>query len=123
MPVFKDEDPYVYAKLDENGRVECQLYFSDEAGPDSPMGKVFMHVCCLEVGDDGHFTNNETVAIESTFRLSTALDIAIEGYEMPAHDGAIDIKDRALFDSMRAELVEMIARIDALKFVALDDGD
>jgi hypothetical protein len=59
---------------------------------------------------------SEEVEISTRFTLSDALNSAIELHEMPAYDNAIDAAAKPMFDAMRAELAEMISRIDALTF-------
>ena len=59
---------------------------------------------------------NEEVAISTKFTLSDALNSAIELHEIPTYNNAIDANAKPLFDAMRAEMVAMIERIDALQF-------
>ena len=59
---------------------------------------------------------NEEVAISTQFALSDALDSAIDMHQMPAYDNAIDTDAKPMFDAMRAELMAMVERIDALTF-------
>lgn len=64
----------------------------------------------------------EEVTISTQFALRDALDSAIELHQMPAYDNAIDAEAKPMFDAMRAELVEMLGRIDALKFADHNAG-
>ena len=59
---------------------------------------------------------NEEVVISTQFALRDALDSEIEMHEMPDYGRAIDAKSKPMFDAMRAELAEMIERIDTLTF-------
>lgn len=59
----------------------------------------------------------EEVSISTLFSLATILDSAIDGHALygdPAN--GINANAKPLFDAMRKDLVEMIERIDALKF-------
>ena len=58
----------------------------------------------------------EEVAISTRVTLSDALNSAIEMHEMPAYDHAIDADAKPMFGAMRAELMAMVERIDALTF-------
>ena len=66
-------------------------------------------------------SGNEEAAISTRFTLSDALNSAIDMHEMPAYDNAIDAAARPMFDAMRAELVAMVERIDALTFATPND--
>jgi hypothetical protein len=54
------------------------------------------------------------------FSFDDVLNSNIDMYEMPSFDNTLDISGKPTFDMMRAELVEIIARIDALKFTDPD---
>lgn len=96
-------DDMLHPKLGKNG-IELFCYLSDAI--DETLDEV------MAAWGNG----NEEVAISTRFALSDALNSAIEMHEMPAYDNAIDEKAKPLFDAMRAELVAMIERIDALTF-------
>lgn len=102
MHIERNND-MLHPKLGENG-LELFCYISDAI--DETLDEV------MAAWGNG----NEEVAISTRFTLSDALNSAIEMYEMPAYDSAIDADAKPMFDAMRAELVAMIERIDALTF-------
>ena len=102
MHIERNND-MLHPKLGENG-LELFCYISDAI--DETLDEV------MAAWGNG----NEEVAISTRFTLSDALNSAIEMHEMPAYDSAIDADAKPMFDAMRAELVAMIERIDALTF-------
>lgn len=96
-------DNMLHPKLGANG-VELFCYLSDAIDE------------TLDGAMAAWGNGNEEVAISTQFALRDALDSAIEMHEMPAYGNAIDAEAKPMFDAMRAELVAMIVRIDALKF-------
>ena len=50
------------------------------------------------------------------FTIAAPVDHLIEGHQMPAYDNAIDECARPVFDAIRREMLEQVARIDALQF-------
>ena len=96
-------DDMLHPKLGKNG-LELFCYLSDAID---------------ETLDDAMAAwgnGSEEVAISTRFTLSDALNSAIEMHEMPAYDHAIDAAAKPMFDAMRAELMAMVERIDALTF-------
>lgn len=96
-------DNMLHPKLGENG-LELFCYLSDAIDE------------TLDEAMAAWGNGNEEVAISTRFTLSDALNSAIYMHEMPAYDKAIDEDAKPMFDAMRAELVAMIERIDALIF-------
>lgn len=88
----------------KDGRVDLQVYISDLCSND------------VQPAIDAWGKGEKEVVIATHFNLSTALDNAISLNCMPAHGNAIHEDAKPLFNSMRAELAYMIARIDALTF-------
>lgn len=103
-------DNMLHPKLGENG-LELFCYISDAIDE------------TLDEAMAAWGNGNEEVAISTRFTLSDALNSAIDMHEMPAYDKAIDADAKPMFDAMRAELVAMIERIDALIFATPNAGD
>jgi hypothetical protein len=66
----------------------------------------------VEQGDD--------CEIITKFSINDILNTSINMHEMTAFDNLIDIEPKPMFDLMRKELVEIISKIDALKFADPD---
>lgn len=84
---------------------------------------------CIELSnaDDGEklealdaavdaWDGDEQSGVDCFFTLTEILDSSIEMHQIPANENRIDIDAKPLFDAMRAELSEMIQRIDAIKY-------
>lgn len=62
------------------------------------------------------FDSSGEVFIDFFFKPAEILDSAIAMHEMPARGHKIDADAKLMFEALRKELAEMVARIDALEF-------
>ena len=85
---------------------------------DRPMSQTNMkHATAIDVAFE---PANQLVFVVSTlephFRISTPVDYVMKGFEMT--DGAIMEEARPVFEAIKREMLEQIARIDALVYKA-----
>jgi len=71
----------------------------------------------FELSQDYINEEGET-AIQTSFKLSELLEHEIEGYELvnEKEEEILDIESKPLFDKIKEELLELIDRIDVLKY-------
>lgn len=100
-------------------QIERNEMLHPKLGVDGVQFSVYLSNFCDDDLDEAMaawIDSDDEVGISCNFRLTEALDSIIELHEMPACGHAIDENARPLIDAVRAELVKMIERIDALKF-------
>lgn len=108
-PQFRMDDSGVLCELDADGRLRLFLHFSAAVGLEDAMLdaiKAWLH----DVPGDP--------CLQVCFRLSDALDVELEGNEIPCTDGLIDPASKPRIDAMRAELLQMVERIDGVKYAS-----
>lgn len=101
--VFADE-------IGKDGRAQLYLWYDLDFG-DCPLWDVVE-------GTLGWSDEYRQPTLKINFHLSDALDFLIEDASLK--NGAIDISQKPLLDSMRVELQQMIDVIDKLKFEPAD---
>lgn len=102
------EEDAVFCEVDPDGRLQLFLHFYDgKYDGDHPFWKA---ICAWLDEDSG--TNDLRV----NFRLSDVLDFELEGHELFRFKGKTNIKAKPVLDAMRAELMQMVARIDAVQY-------
>jgi hypothetical protein len=111
--VFELRDGCVFLEMDADGRVGLFHWFSDVGcgldGLDAGLKEAVNAWCDPDESAD-------EVILKVDFRLSDALnfEFEIEGHEIEG--GLIGPYRRPVHEAMRAELLEMVARIDAIKY-------
>ena len=108
-PQFRIDDSSVFSELDSDGRLRLFLHFSAEGGLEDAMWDAIEAWQDDVPGDP---------CLEVCFRLSDALEFELEGNEIPWTDGLIDPVAKPRIDAMRAELLQMVARIDGVKYAS-----
>lgn len=112
MTTFKDPEPKIFMDL-KDGRIECELTHSTDGCQDYMLDMV-EHILVTE--------GRASILIHSTFPLAEPLDTAIHMNGLWGSTVEIEASSKPLFDAMRAELMEMVARIDTLKFISAASG-
>lgn len=102
---YEPSDQMVFVRLD-NGKVDLSVYMCNDC--DSEQGLIDAMTAWIE--------DEATAIIAPHFTIASPVDYLIEGYQMPAYDNAIDEDARPVFDAIRREMLEQVARIDALQF-------
>lgn len=102
---FEPEDQMVFVRL-EDGKIDLSVYFSNDCG--DPGG--------LEDAMTAWLDDSSVAVIAPHFKISSPVDYMIEGHEMRAYDNAIDESARPIFEAIKREMLEQVARIDALVF-------
>lgn len=108
-PQFRIDDDCVFSELDADGRLRLYLHFSAAGGLEDAMWDAIDAWQNAVPGDP---------CLQVCFRLSDALDFELEGNEVPWTDGLIDPAAKPRIDAMRSELLQMVARIDGVKYVS-----
>ena len=104
---FEPTDQLVFVRL-EDGKIDLSVYFSNQCGV--PGG--------LEDAMTAWLEDTAYAVIAPHFSVASPVDYLIEGHEMPAHGNAIDEKARPVFEAIKREMLEQVARIDALVYKA-----
>jgi len=102
---YEPADEMVFVRLD-NGKVDLSIYMCNECS--SEQGLIDAMTAWIE--------DEATAIIAPHFTIAAPVDYLIEGHQMPAYDNAIDECARPVFDAIRREMLEQVARIDALQF-------
>lgn len=100
---FEPKDQLVFVRL-EDGKIDLSVFFSNE------------------LGEPGNLVESMTAWIEDTavaviaphFKISSPVDYIIEGYGIYGSETEMDGPAKPLLDAVRREMMEQIARIDAL---------
>jgi len=87
-----------------DGEIDLSTYLSNEI--EAPNGLVEAMTAWID--------DTAPAIIAPHFKISSPVDYLIEGHEMQTGD--IDLDAKPIFDALRKELQEQIARIDSLKF-------
>jgi hypothetical protein len=106
-PDFCCEDNCVFSELDDDGELLLYFHYCPQFGVDDDIGTIWDAVNAWEKG--AHDS-----CLHVRFRLSDALDVELDSNSYP--DGRIDPERRPVIEAMRAELVSMLERIDAVKY-------
>lgn len=108
-PKFRIDDNCVFSELDSAGRLRLYLHFSAAGGLEDAMWAA-IDAWQKDVPGDP--------CLQVCFRLSDALDFELEGNELPFDGGRIDQASKPRLEAMRAELMQMVARIDCVEYAA-----
>lgn len=102
---YEPKDQMVLVRLHE-GKIDLSVYLSNECS----------HAVEMEAVIKAWFNDTHSTIIAPHFSVSSPLDYLIDGHEMHAHENAIDMDAKPVFDALRAELIAQVKRIDALIF-------
>ena len=103
---YEPVDEMVFVQLD-NGKVDLSIYMCNECSYEQG----FIDAMTVWIEDEA-----TAVIIAPHFTIASSVDYLIEGHRMPTYDNAIDEDVRPVLDAIRREMLEQVARIDALQF-------
>ena len=104
---YEPKEQMVFVRL-HKGKIDLSVYLTNECEEAAEMMPVV-----TAWSEDTH-----PAIIAPHFSVSSPLDYLIDSHEMHAHENAIDMDAKPIFDALRAELIAQVARIDALNFKA-----
>lgn len=105
--VFEPKDQLVFVRL-ENGQIDLSVYFSNECESPDDL------VAAMEAWID----DTDTAVIKPHFRISSIVDYVVVFHEIWGSKNKVDAEAKPLLDAIKREMLEQIARIDALSIVS-----
>ena len=102
---YEPKNEMVFVRL-EDGKIDLSIYLSNECNSEEAL----VNAMTAWVED------SDSVIIAPHFTLASPVDYLIDGHKMRHYGNAIDEEARPVFDAVKREMLEQIARIDALKF-------
>lgn len=110
--IYSSYEPYdqmVFVKMN-GGKIDLSIYLSNETDNNPEINYA------IETWAD----TDEPVIIAPHFTIAAPLDYLICFHELRMNNNVIDASAKPMFDALRAEMAEQIARIDALTFIFID---
>jgi hypothetical protein len=104
---FSIAEDCVFSELDPDGRLWLYLHFCMDSGIDEVMWDA---IDAWQNDEDGN------PVLRVFFRLSDVLERELEGHELFGSGGLVSQKCKPTLDAMRTELLQMVARIDGVKY-------
>jgi hypothetical protein len=103
--VYEPTDEPLCVEL-KDGKIDLCVFLSNECNYDQALIDAMA----------AWLKNEDSVIIAPHFTVAAPVNALIDSHKMPGFNNDIDIDAKPIFDTLRAELVAEIARIDALKF-------
>ena len=98
-------EPCLHDKLEPDGRMTYGIYLSNEC-PDDGIEKAFQ----------AWLDDSEPVYINYRFSIRECIEDSIAFRKLHNVDGLVaEEESRPVFDALRAELLEMVARLDEIR--------
>lgn len=104
LVTYRVTENCVFADLNQSGKLSLYVYFSAFCGIDASMWEA------IEAWTDD---SEADTALEVRFSLADALDMLLDSN---MYGDKVDASEKPVIDAMRSELLQMVARIDALKY-------
>lgn len=99
-------EPCLHHKLEEDGRVTYGIYLSNECPDDG-----------IERAMEAWLGDEEPVYINYRFSIRECIEDSIVFLKFLNVDGlVVEEESRPVFDALRAELLEMVARLDEIRY-------
>ena len=99
-------NPCLHDKFEEDGRVTYGIYLSNECPDDR-----------IEPALEAWVDDSEPVYINYRFSIRECIEDSIYFRKLHNVDGTVvEEESRPVFDALRAELLEMVARLDEIRY-------